>query len=152
LRRFASRDQPFTPPEPPAYGKEPLNENENRRHGRDHHKAGSHDHSPIDHARVVKIGDSDRQRFHLVGAEQHARKIKHPWWIHTGELLLKAAKSGKQAGIKLLTEQLCRALDRDGMLRQSNFAASYQRGFDGQARLDSPSRSEFGQRSVSCIG
>jgi hypothetical protein len=43
--------------------------------------------------------------------------------------LLKAAKSGKQADIKLLTEQLCRALDRDGMLRQSNFPASYQRGF-----------------------
>jgi hypothetical protein len=45
-------------------------------------------------------------------------EIKHAWWVYAGELLLKATKSGKRSEIKLATDQLCRALDRAGMLQR----------------------------------
>jgi ABC transporter substrate binding protein len=47
----------------PARDKKFLNKNENGRDGCNHQKTGRHDHSPIDHAGIVKIGDSNRQRF-----------------------------------------------------------------------------------------
>ena len=44
--------------------------------------------------------------------------VRASWWTYATELLLKAAESGKRSDINSATVQLCRALDREGMLQR----------------------------------